>query len=174
MVKLALSDTEDEFRQMINDKQPDLEDAEGEVIETLEMLMGFKKREGETDEEFAARMKITFDRAFDRGLIEPEETGIVIPDLPPNAPPSTVGARALLEKFDESLSYQRTYAKWLELRLEDCCDDIVDEYAMLKEIFKPVKEAAIDSVASLLTDLFTFEGDSMNMDNQDYALVKRE
>ena len=45
---------------------------------------------------------------------------------------------------------------------------------MLKEIFKPVKEAAIDSVATLLTDLFIFEGDSMNMDNQDYALVKRE
>jgi hypothetical protein len=36
---------------------------------------------------------------------------------------------------------------------------------MLKEIFKPVKEAAIDSVASLLIDLFTFEGDTMNMDN---------
>ena len=45
---------------------------------------------------------------------------------------------------------------------------------MLKEVFKPVKEAAIDSVVSFLTDLFIFEGDSTNMDNKVYDLVKIE
>lgn len=172
-VKEALEETEDEYRQIIADKTPDMEDVMGEVVDSLNMLAQFKKRDGESDEEFAARMKITFDRAFDRGLIEPEETGIEIPDLPPNAPPSTVGAMALLEKFDESLSYQLTYAKWLEIRLEDCCEDIIEEYADQKEEFKPLKERTLANVANILTDLFTYEGDEMNMDNQEYAVLKR-
>lgn len=173
MVKEALEDTEDEYRMIIADRTPDIEDAMGETVDSLNMLMQFKKREGESDEEFAARMKITFDRAFDRGLIEPEETGIEIPDLPPNAPPSTVGARALLEKFDESLSYQLTYAKWLQIRLEDCCEDIIEEYNDQKDEFQPLKERTLANVANRLTDLFTFEGDAMNMDNQEYAEQKR-
>ena len=138
------------------------------------MLREFKKLEGETDEEFAARMKIAFDRAYDRGLIDPVETGIEIPDLPSNAPPSTTGAKALLEKFDETLSYQLTWAQWLQIRLEDCCDDIIEEYAALKVEFEPVKEEAVSNVASLLTDLFTFEGEGLAMDNIQYALVKRD
>lgn len=137
------------------------------------MLREFKKLDGETDEEFAARMKIAFDRAFDRGLIDPVETGIVIDELPANAPPSTTGAKALLEKFDETLSYQLTWAQWLQIRLEDCCDDIINEYAALKVEFEPVKEEAVSDVASLLTDLYTFEGEGLAMDNIQYALVKK-
>ena len=174
MVKEALAETEDEYRQIIADRQAEADAAAGEVVDSINMLREFKKLEGETDEEFAARMKIAFDRAFDRGLIDPVDTGIVVPDLPSNAPPSTTGAKALLEKFDETLSYQLTWAQWLQIRLEDCCDDIIDEYAALKLEFEPVKDQAISDVASLLTDLYTFEGEGLAMDNLQYALVKRE
>ena len=174
MVKDALAETEDEYRQIIADRQAEADAAAAEVVDSINMLREFKKLEGETDEEFAARMKIAFDRAYDRGLIDPVETGIVVPDLPANAPPSTTGAKALLEKFDETLSYQLTWAQWLQIRLEDCCDDIIDEYAALKVEFDPVKEQAVSDVASLLTDLYSFEGEGLAMDNIQYALVKRE
>ena len=102
----------------------------------------------------------------------PIETRIEIPDLPQNAPPSATGARLLLLKFGETLSYQLTWAEWLMERLEDCCDDIAEQYAALSEQNVPTREATVAWIATSLTDLYALTGDSTETNN-DFAIRMR-
>ena len=60
-VKEALATTENEFFQIINDNQARTADAAATVVDAVNQLSTLKKGEGESNEEFAARMKITFD-----------------------------------------------------------------------------------------------------------------
>jgi Glu-tRNA(Gln) amidotransferase subunit E-like FAD-binding protein len=93
-VREELQLTENEFLMIIADNTKNSDDAAEIVVNRLNQLNTFKKEEDETNMEFAARMKITFDAARDdpEGDIEDIDTGIEIPDLPANAPPSATGA----------------------------------------------------------------------------------
>ena len=101
-VKEELANTEDEFTKIIAANQVRQADAAATVVAALNQLNPIKKREEESNEEFAARMKITFDADEDYPRVS---TMVEIPDLPENAPPSTVAERNLLIKFNDQLSY---------------------------------------------------------------------
>ena len=169
-VKEELANTKDEFAAIILANEARSDDAAVTVVQAINQLKTFKKEEGESDSGFAARMKITFDADQDYPRIE---TGIEIPDLPSNAPPSTTAARLLLEKFDEQLSYQLTWAKWLMEQLEECCDDVAADYAKLSEDFTPTKDDIQIALASLLVDLYDLQGDKDVEINNDYAIQMR-
>jgi hypothetical protein len=98
---------------IINENTVRTEDAAVTVANGINLLGTYKKVEDETNEEFAGRMKLTFDSALDNMEIEPVETGIEIPDIPADAPPSTTAAQTMLEMFDDTLSYQLTWAQFL-------------------------------------------------------------
>ena len=57
-------------------------------------------------------------------------------------------------------------------RLEDCCDDIAEQYAALREEFVPTQDATVAWIASTLTDLYALTGDSAESNN-DFAIRMR-
>jgi hypothetical protein len=150
LVKECLENTEDEFLILLNDNTPMMDTADETVTMALEQIFSVKKLENETEGEFAARMKLVFD-ADD--TIVPVETGIDIPDLPPNAPPSTTNAKKLLEDFDSSLSYQMTWAQYLMDRLRECCDDVAEGYADMIADNTQYQEDTVAWIAAIITDL---------------------
>ena len=169
-VEEELENTEDEFATIVADNQMRATDAAATVVAALNQLNSFKKEENESNEAFAARMKITFDADEDYPRVP---TMIEIPDLPSNAPPSTRAARNLLVKFDEQLSYQLTWAQWLMERLEECCDDVAEGYAKLSENFTPSKDDVNLALANLLTDLYELTGEKDTETNNDFAIRMR-
>ena len=124
---------------IINDNQARSDDAAITVANTINQLGTYKKEEGETNQAFAGRMKITFDKSLDSGEVQPIETGLEIPDLPSNAPPSTTGARHMLEMFDDTLSYQLTWAQYLNDMMVECCRDIAIGYLETIDEFTPMQ-----------------------------------
>ena len=85
--------------------------------------------EDETPDAFAARMKVTFDASEVPRL----STDIDVPDLPPMAPPSATNKRRMLTDFDDTLSYQLTWADWLMNELEECCNMFAESYSDIVE-----------------------------------------
>ena len=170
-VEEELKNTESEFGTIIDANQMRSTDAAATVVAALNQLNSFKKLENESNEAFAARMKITFDadEAYPR-----VPTMIDIPDLPSNAPPSTRAARTLLVKFDDQLSYQLTWAQWLMGQLEECCDEVAAGYAKLSQDYVPSKDDVNLALASLLTDLYELNGDKAIETNNDFAIRMRK
>ena len=127
------------------------DDAAATIVAAINQLNPLKKLEEESNEEFAARMKIKFDADEDYPEVDCE---IEIPDLPSNAPPSTVAARNLLVKFVDELTYQLTWAQWLTDMLEECCDEVTAGYVKLSDDFRPTKDEINLALANILIDLY--------------------
>ena len=89
-----------------------------------------------------------------------------------NAAPSTVNAQRLLIEFDDTLSYQLTWAQWLMDMLEDCCDDVADAYDAVQTENMDRLNEAVARTTSVLTDLFALNG-SEDEDPNVYATFQR-
>lgn len=157
-VMQALIGTEGELSDILATEQVRAQEAADTVVMALGEIFWVKGEEDETADAFAARMKVKFDREVDDGTVEKVETGIEIPDLPMNAAPSTVNAQRLLNEFDDTLSYQLTWAQWLMDMLEDCCDDVAAAYDAVQADNMDRRNAAVDRTTAVLTDLFALNG----------------
>ena len=157
-VMQALIGTEGELSDILANEQTRAAEAADTVVMALSEIYWVKGGEDETADAFAARMKVKFDKAVDDATVTTVETGIEIPDLPMNAAPSTVNARRLLTEFDQTLSYQLTWAQWLVDMLEECCDDAADDYDAIVADNTDRQAAAVARTTELLNELFALDG----------------
>jgi hypothetical protein len=157
-VMQALIGTEGELSDILANEQTRAAEAADTVVMALSEIYWVKGGEDETADAFAARMKVKFDKEVDDATVTTVETGIEIPDLPMNAAPSTVNARRLLIEFDQTLSYQLTWAQWLVDMLEDCCDDVADDYDAIVADNSDRQTAAVARTSELMADLFALDG----------------
>jgi hypothetical protein len=153
---MCLVETENEFVQLISDNDDRLVDAAGTVAMALAQIYDVKHLEGESPDAFAGRMKITFDADED---VVREETGIEIPDLPANAPPSATLAQSKLMKFEGELSYALTWAQWLMDRLAECCDEVAADLDGIQDDNASTVEETNLRIATVLEDLFMFKAE---------------
>ena len=155
----CLIETENEFAQILVENLPLSTSAAEQVVMALNQLYPIKSLDDETPEEFAGRMKIKFDADVANGEVVLVETGIEIPDLPMNAPPSTTNAMNILIEFNTTFSYQLTWAQWLMDMLEMCCDEVADDYSATAESFVGAQDDSIARIAEILTELFSLTGE---------------
>ena len=163
-VMQALIGTEGELSDILANEQNRAAEAADTVVMALGEIYWVKQLEDETADAFAARMKVKFDKEVDDGTVQTVETGIEIPDLPMNAAPSTVNARRLLVEFDDTLSYQLTWAQWLVDMLYDCCDDAADDYAAIEAENEGRRDAAVERTTELVTDLYALNGEDSDLE----------
>ena len=157
-VMQALIGTEGELSSILDNEQTRAAEAADTVVMALSEIYWVKGGEDETADAFAARMKVKFDKELDDGTVTTVETGIEIPDLPMNAAPSTVNARRLLVEFDDTLSYQLTWAQWLIDMLEDCCDEVAADYDAVAADNQQRLDDAVARTGVVLEDLFALNG----------------
>jgi hypothetical protein len=133
-------------------------------MESLFVLLG---EEGETPEDFAARIRERFEteRADPDGGVEEMPTGVVIPDTPEMCQASTHDAVDWLITYDDQLQDEMTYNAWLDDLLEDSivmnekdCDDLAQEYAdLIESNFDKIEESKERQV-SIKEDAFMVKG----------------
>ena len=158
-VMQALIGTEGELSDILSAERARSTEAADTVVMALSEIFWVKGEDDETADAFAARMKVKFDKEIDDATVTFIETGIEIPDLPMNAAPSTVNARRLLVEFDDTLSYQLTWAQWLVDMLEDCCDDVADAYDAIVADNSDRQAAAVARTTEIMADLLALDGE---------------
>jgi hypothetical protein len=138
----------------------------------LDDLFSFAAADGETMEEFTARLMEEFDEHLDNTDWELVDSGIVIPTIPEDSDDADlIAARDALVQQKYDLEYCLTLVEWLKEGIAGPCEVLRNHFLDQLTAESPRVDACLDNVEVLLTTLKSIKDADGMMDDEEFAFM---